>query len=168
MEIKPIKTEVDYEAAIEEIERLFNAKPDTPEGDRLDVLTTLVEAYEDEHYELPPSRPVEAILYYMESRGLSRQDLEVYIGSRARVSEILNRKNPGNRLEVGGGDNGPKQVTIADIISSNHDGGIFRWCGIENHDRIVVGGIELYLKFLLRVLKYLECRAVDVCLRSEA
>jgi HTH-type transcriptional regulator/antitoxin HigA len=90
MEIKPIKTEADYETALEEIERLFNTKPDTPEGDRLDVLTTLVEAYEDEHYDLPPPRPVEAILYYMESRGLSRQDLEAYIGSRARVSEILN------------------------------------------------------------------------------
>lgn len=92
MEIKPIKTGADYEAALEEIECLFNAKPDTPEGDRLDVLTTLVEAYEDEHYDLPPPRPVEAILYYMESRGLSRQDLEAYIGSRACVSEILNRR----------------------------------------------------------------------------
>jgi HTH-type transcriptional regulator/antitoxin HigA len=94
MEIKPIKTEVDYEAALKEIERLFDAEPGTPESDRLEVLTTLVEAYEDEHYAIPAPDPVEAILYYMESRGLKRADLEPYIGSRARVSEILNRKRP--------------------------------------------------------------------------
>jgi HTH-type transcriptional regulator/antitoxin HigA len=94
MEIKPIKTEADYEAALKEIERLFDAEPGTPESDRLEVLTTLVEAYEDEHYAIPAPDPVEAILYYMESRGLKRADLEPYIGSRARVSEILNRKRP--------------------------------------------------------------------------
>jgi HTH-type transcriptional regulator/antitoxin HigA len=92
MEIKPIKTEADYQVALEEIERLFDAAPDTPEGDRLEVLTTLVEAYEDKHYNIPLPDPIEAILYYMESRGLSRQDLESYIGSRARVSEVLNRR----------------------------------------------------------------------------
>ena len=94
MEIKPIKNEVDYQAALAEIERLFEAAPDTPEGDRLDVLTTLVEAYEEKHYNLPLPGPIEAILYHMESRGLSRRDLEPYIGSRARVSEVLNRKRP--------------------------------------------------------------------------
>ena len=94
MEIKPIKTEADYEAALKEIERLFDVEPGTPESDRLEVLTTLVEAYEDEHYAIPAPDPVEAILYYMESRGLKRADLEPYIGSRARVSEILNRKRP--------------------------------------------------------------------------
>lgn len=92
MEIRPIKTTADYEAALEEIEQLFQAEPGTPEGDRLEVLTTLVEAYEDQHYNLPLPDPVDAILYHMESRGLSRRDLEPYIGSRARVSEILNRK----------------------------------------------------------------------------
>lgn len=92
MEIRPIKTEADYQAALEEIEHLFNVAPDTPEGDRLEVLTTLVEAYEDKHYSIPLPDPIEAILYYMESRGLSRRDLESYIGSRARVSEVLNRK----------------------------------------------------------------------------
>ena len=92
MEIKPIKTEADYQAALEEIHRLFDAAPDTPEGDRLEVLATLVEAYEDRHYNIPLPGPIEAVLYYMESRGLSRRDLEPYIGSRARVSEILNRK----------------------------------------------------------------------------
>ena len=94
MEIKPIKNEVDYQAVLADIERLFEAAPDTPEGDRLDVLTTLVEAYEEKHYNLPLPSPIEAILYHMESRGLSRRDLEPYIGSRARVSEVLNRKRP--------------------------------------------------------------------------
>ncbi|MDI6793357.1 MAG: transcriptional regulator [bacterium] len=94
MNIKPIKTESDYQAALEEIDRLFNAAPNTPEGDRLDVLTTLVETYEDKHYYIPLPDPIEAIIYYLESRGLSRRDLEPYIGSQARVSEILNRKQP--------------------------------------------------------------------------
>ena len=94
MEIKPIKNEVDYQAALKEIELLFDAAPDTPEGDRLEVLTTIVEAYEERHYTIPPPDPIEAILYHMESRGLTRRDLEPYIGSRARVSEVLNRKRP--------------------------------------------------------------------------
>lgn len=94
MEIKPIKNEADYQAALAEIEQLFDALPDTPEGDRLEVLTTLVEVYEDKHYNLPMPDPIEAILYHLESRGLSRRDLETYIGSRARVSEVLNRKRP--------------------------------------------------------------------------
>ena len=94
MDIRPIKTEADYQAVLEEIERLFDAALDTPEGDRLEVLTTLVEAYEDKHYAIPLPDPIEAIKYHMESRGLSRRDLEPYIGSRGRVSEILNRKRP--------------------------------------------------------------------------
>lgn len=92
MEIRPIKTTEDYQAALADIEHLFNAEPDTPEGDRLEVLTTLVEAYEQRHYAIPAPDPVEAIRYYMESRGLSRHDLETALGSRARVSEVLNRK----------------------------------------------------------------------------
>jgi len=92
MEIKPIKTKADYRAALAEIERLFDAVPGTPDGDRLDVWTTLVEVYEAQHYPIPLPDPVEAILYHMESRGLSRGDLEPYIGSRARVAEVLNRK----------------------------------------------------------------------------
>ncbi len=94
MNIKPIKTEADYEAALKEIERLFDAVPSTPQGDRLEILTTLVQAYEDVHYAIPLPDPIEAILYYLDSRGLSRQDLEPYLGSRARVSEVLNRKRP--------------------------------------------------------------------------
>jgi len=94
MNIKPIKTEADYKAALDEVEHLFDSISNTPEGDRLEVLTTLIEAYEEKHYSIPAPDPIETILYYMESRGLSRGDLEPYIGSRARVSEVLNRKRP--------------------------------------------------------------------------
>ncbi len=94
MNIKPIKTTADYEAALKEIERLFEALPGTPQGDRLEVLTTLVEAYEDKHFAIPAPDPIEAIQYFMESRDLSRRDLEPFLGSRARVSEILNRRRP--------------------------------------------------------------------------
>jgi len=92
MNIKPIRTEREYEAALKEIERLFGADPGTPDGDLLDILVTLVEVYEDEHYPIPLPDPIEAIYFYMESRELTRVDLEPYIGSRARVSEVLNRK----------------------------------------------------------------------------
>jgi HTH-type transcriptional regulator/antitoxin HigA len=94
MDIRPIRTEKDYNAALKEAEQLFNAAPESPEGDRLDILATLIEAYEEKHYRIPLPDPVEAILYYIESRGLSRRDLAPFIGSRARVSEILNRKRP--------------------------------------------------------------------------
>jgi HTH-type transcriptional regulator/antitoxin HigA len=92
MDIKPIRTQRDYKAALAEIERLFEGKPGTPDGDRLDVLTTLVEAYEQQHFPVPPPDPIDAILYFMESRGLTRKDLEPFLGGRARVSEVLNRK----------------------------------------------------------------------------
>ena len=94
MEIKPIRTEEDYQDALKEIEQLWGADPGTPEGDRLEVLVTLVEAYEDHNYEILPPDPIEAIEYYMESRGLDRHDLEAYIGGSGRVSEVLNRKRP--------------------------------------------------------------------------
>jgi HTH-type transcriptional regulator/antitoxin HigA len=92
MEIKPIKTEEDYQEALAEVERLFDAAPDTPEGDQLEVLTTLLEAYEKNHYAIPSPDPLEAIKYWMESRGITRQDLEPLMGSRARVSEVFNHK----------------------------------------------------------------------------
>ena len=94
MDIRSIKTEEDYEWALAEVDALLDAKMDTPESDRFDVLVTLVEAYEDEHYSIPSPDPIEMIKYYMESRGLTRRDLEPYIGTRARVSEILNKKRP--------------------------------------------------------------------------
>src|SRR5882724_10543010 len=92
MDIHPIRTEADYEAALAEIERLFDAAPNTPEGDRLEVFATLVETYEEQHYSIPAPDPIEAITYHMESRGLCRRDLEPYLGSRARVADVLNRK----------------------------------------------------------------------------
>ncbi len=94
MDIKPIRTEEDYQAALEEIETIFDAEPGTPDGDRLEVLVTLVEAYEEKHHKIPLPDPIEAIEYHMNRLGLTRKDLEPYIGSRARVSEILNRKRP--------------------------------------------------------------------------
>ncbi len=96
MKIKPIRTEVDYEAALSEIERLFNAEPGTPDGDDLDVLAVLVEAYENEHYLIPLPGPIEAIEYHMERLNLTRKDLESYLGGPSRVSEVLNRKRPLN------------------------------------------------------------------------
>ena len=94
MEIRPIKSEADYEVALAEIEALFDAEPNTLECDKLEVLATLVEAYESDHYDLPDPDPIDALEYYLESRHLSRKDLEPLIGTRARVSEILNRKRP--------------------------------------------------------------------------
>ncbi len=94
MDIKPIKTQADYREALEEVERLFDAASNTVEGDRLEILTTLIEAYEERHFAIPLPDPIEAILYFLESRGLSRRDLEPFIGARARVSEVLNRKRP--------------------------------------------------------------------------
>ncbi len=94
MEIKPIKSESDYQSAMAEIDRLWDAKPNTPAGDQLEVWTALIEMYEEHHYSLPLPDPIEAIKYWMDSRDLSRRDLESFIGSRARVSEVLNRKRP--------------------------------------------------------------------------
>jgi HTH-type transcriptional regulator/antitoxin HigA len=91
-ELKPIRTEADHENALTEIERLWGAKSGTPEGDRLDVLATLIDAYEAEHYPMEPPDPVEAIKFRMEQQGLSRKDLEPLIGTRTRVAEVLNRK----------------------------------------------------------------------------
>lgn len=92
IELRAIKTENDYRAALSEIERLFDAEPNTPECERLDVLTTLVEAYEQRHYPIEAPDPIEAILYYLESRGLRERDLEAVIGSEKDVAEVLNRK----------------------------------------------------------------------------
>jgi HTH-type transcriptional regulator/antitoxin HigA len=92
MQIRPIKTKADHRAALKEIERLMDAKPGTTAGDRLEILTTLVDRYESEHEPIEPPDPIEALLYHMESRGLARRDLEPYLGSRARVAEVLNRR----------------------------------------------------------------------------
>ncbi len=92
MDIRPIKSTQDYERALARVDELMDAEPDTPEGDELDVLVTLVEFYEDKHFPIESPDPVEAILFRMEEMDLMRKDLEPYIGSRHRVSEVLNRK----------------------------------------------------------------------------
>lgn len=90
--IHPIRNEKDYDRAVARIGHLISAAPDTPEGDELNVLATLVDAYEAKHYLMDAPDPVVAIQFRMEQQGLTRKDLEPMIGSRARVSEVLNRK----------------------------------------------------------------------------
>jgi len=94
MDIKPIKTVADYRATLAEIEKLMVAEPGSPEGDKLDVLVTLVEAYERLHYPLELPDPVDTLKFEMERRGWSAKDLEPILGRRNRVYEILNRKRP--------------------------------------------------------------------------
>lgn len=92
--IKPIRTEADYERALGDIDTLFDARPGTAGGDELEVLVTLVEAYEAEHHSIDAPDPIALIKFAMEQRGSDRTDLEKIIGPRGRVSEILNRKRP--------------------------------------------------------------------------
>ena len=94
MDIKPVKTKADYRAVLKEIETLMMAKANTPEGERLDVLVTLVEAYERKHYPIDAPDPVEAIKFEMERRSLTVKDLVPMIGGTNRIYEILNRKRP--------------------------------------------------------------------------
>ena len=91
-DLKPIRSERDYDGALAEVEELWGAKSGTPKGDRLDILATLIEAYESEHYPMDPPDPIEAIKFRMEQQGLTRKDLEEILGTRTRVSEVLNRK----------------------------------------------------------------------------
>jgi HTH-type transcriptional regulator/antitoxin HigA len=90
--VRPIHTEEDYEAALAEVSEVMDAEPGTPEGDRLDVLVTLIEAYEARHWAIDPPDPIEAIRVRMEQKNLRQRDLEPMIGSRGRVSEVLSRK----------------------------------------------------------------------------
>ncbi len=92
MEIKPIRTDEEYEAALARIEELFDAEPDSPEGDELEILASLVETYERRNYSIGPPDPIEAIKIRMADLGLDRKDLESVIGSKGRISEVLNRK----------------------------------------------------------------------------
>lgn len=91
-ELKPIRNDADHEAAMEEVARLWGAKSGTPDGDRLDVLATLIDAYEAKHHALDAPDPVEAIKFRMEQQGLTRRDLEGVIGTRTRIAEVLNRR----------------------------------------------------------------------------
>lgn len=92
MDIRPIKTEQDYNSAIKRIEELWGSKKDTLNGDELDLLVTLVESYEMKHFPIAPPDPVDAIKFRMEQMGMSKEDMVKYLGSQSRVSEILNRK----------------------------------------------------------------------------
>ena len=94
MEIKPVKTKKDYSSALKEIQNLWNASPNTPEGDNLEILITLVEAYEAKHYPIDPPDPVEAIKFRMDQMGLRKVDLAPMMGGKNRVSEVLARKKP--------------------------------------------------------------------------
>jgi len=92
MNIKPIKTKQDYLNMLNRIENLMDAKPDTPQMDELEVLTTLIEAYEEQNYKIDAPDPISAIMFRMEQEGLKQKDLVPVIGSKSRVSEILNKK----------------------------------------------------------------------------
>jgi HTH-type transcriptional regulator/antitoxin HigA len=93
-DIRPIKTEKDYERALAVVERLMDAEPDTPEGDTLDVLVTLIQAYEAKRWPIDPPDPIEAIRARMEQQRLRPKDLEPFLGTSGRVSEVLNRRRP--------------------------------------------------------------------------
>jgi HTH-type transcriptional regulator/antitoxin HigA len=119
MDIEPIRNNRDYRRALNEIEGLMAAKRNTPEGDRLDVLVTLVEAWEAKHYPLDLPDAVEAIKYHMEQKGLAPRDLIPFIGSRNRVHEILSRR---------------RSLTLA-MVRRLHEG-----LGIPAESLIKVGG----------------------------
>ena len=92
MKLKPVKNDRELSRALKRIDELWGAKPNTLKGDELDVLMLLVEKYEDEHYAIPASDPIEAIKFLMDQNSMSRKDLEPYIGTSGRVSEVLSRK----------------------------------------------------------------------------
>jgi len=92
MKLKPVKNDRELNRALKRIDELWGAKPNTPKGDELDILMLIVEKYEDEHYAIPASDPVEAIKFLMDQNSMSRKDLEPYIGTSGRVSEVLSRK----------------------------------------------------------------------------
>jgi HTH-type transcriptional regulator/antitoxin HigA len=92
MKLKPIKNDRELNRALKRIDELWGAKPNTPKGDELDILMLIVEKYEDEHYAIPASDPIEAIKFLMNQNSMSRKDLEPYIGTSGRVSEVLSRK----------------------------------------------------------------------------
>lgn len=91
-DVKPIRSEADYEAAMEEAATLWGAASGTPDGDRLDVLATLIDAYEAKHHAMDAPDPIEAIKFRMEQQGMTRKDLEDIIGTRTRIAEVFNRK----------------------------------------------------------------------------
>lgn len=91
-DVKPIRNEADYDAAMEEVATLWGAASGTPEGDRLDVLATLIDVYEAKYHAMDAPDPIEAIKFRMEQQGMTRKDLEDIIGTRTRIAEVFNRK----------------------------------------------------------------------------
>lgn len=94
MKLRPIRSKADYRAALKEAERLWDANPGTPDGDKVEVLVTLIESYEATHFSIPAPDPIAAIEFMMDQKGLTRRDLEPAIGGRGRVSEVLKRRRP--------------------------------------------------------------------------
>jgi len=94
MRLRPIRTKREYQAALKEVEALWDAREGSIDADRLEVLVLVVEAYEQKHFPIEAPHPIDFLLHVMEARGLTRKDLERYIGSRARVAEVLNRVRP--------------------------------------------------------------------------
>ena len=94
MELRPIRTKRDYNLAMKEAEALWNAPARSAEADRLEVMTLLIQEYEREHYPIPDPEPIDFLLHVMDARGLTRKELEPFLGSRARVAEVLNRVRP--------------------------------------------------------------------------
>lgn len=92
MDIKPVKTKRDHRAALKRIDELWDAKPKTQEGDELDILATLVTAYEENNFPIDKPSPIDAIKFRMDQLGLEDQDLVPYIGARSKVSEVLNQR----------------------------------------------------------------------------
>jgi HTH-type transcriptional regulator/antitoxin HigA len=125
MQIHPIRTEQDHRAAVARIEELMNAAPNSSEGDELDVLATLVDAYEAKHHVIDAPDPVTAIQFRMEQQHLSRKDLEPMIGSRARVSEVLTGKRPltlemVRRVKGGLGISADLLITAAPVLKRTY------------------------------------------------
>ncbi len=94
MEPKPIRSKKDYQAALAEVERLWDAPAKSAAGNRIDVLTMLVERSERQHFPITDPDPIEFLVHFMESRGMTRKDIEAFIGPRGRVADILNRTRP--------------------------------------------------------------------------
>ena len=94
VEIRPIRTNADYKRALKQLEQVWDAKPDSEDEDVLDVLATLIDAYEEKHFPIDTPDPIEAIRFRMEQQGLDRKDLEPLIGHRGRVAEVLDHKRP--------------------------------------------------------------------------
>ena len=144
-QIRPVRTKQDHRAAVARIEELMNAAPDSPEGDELDVLATLVDAYEAKHHAIDAPDPVTAIQFRMEQQQLSRKHLEPLIGSRARVSEVLTGKRPltlemVRRVKGGLGISADLLILPAPALDRNHPGSRIQPAKVAARTNIAKGG----------------------------